>query len=64
MLIQTFDKLLLLERGGATVYFGDVGVDSNILRDYFARHGAVCPENVNPAEVSIMAWTAVTLGLT
>lgn len=53
MLIQTFDKLLLLERGGETVYFGDIGEDSRILRDYFARNGAVCPSNVNPAEVSI-----------
>ncbi|OSX66986.1 hypothetical protein POSPLADRAFT_1072131 [Postia placenta MAD-698-R-SB12] len=55
MLIQTFDKLLLLERGGETVYFGDIGPDSSILRDYFARHGAVCPSNVNPAEFMLDA---------
>lgn len=55
MLIQTFDKLLLLERGGETVYFGDVGKDSTVLRDYFAKHGAVCPSNVNPAEFMLDA---------
>lgn len=54
MLIQTFDKLLLLERGGETVYFGGIGQDSHILREYFASHGAVCPPNVNPAEVCIL----------
>ncbi|OBZ78638.1 Brefeldin A resistance protein [Grifola frondosa] len=55
LLIQTFDKLLLLEKGGETVYFGDIGVDSHILRDYFARHGAHCPPNVNPAEFMLDA---------
>ncbi|TBU62153.1 ABC-transporter [Dichomitus squalens] len=55
LLIQTFDKLLLLERGGETVYFGDVGPDCHILREYFARHGAHCPPNVNPAEFMLDA---------
>jgi ATP-binding cassette subfamily G (WHITE) protein 2 (SNQ2) len=44
------DRLLLLESGGETVYFGDIGEDSSIIRDYFARNGAVCPTDVNPAE--------------
>lgn len=44
------DRLLLLESGGETVYFGDIGRDSKLLREYFARHGAVCPQDVNPAE--------------
>ncbi|KAI0375499.1 hypothetical protein BV20DRAFT_1073696 [Pilatotrama ljubarskyi] len=61
MLIQTFDKLLLLERGGETVYFGDIGPDCYILRDYFARHGAHCPPNVNPAEFML---DAIGAGLT
>ena len=26
-----------------------------MLRDYFARHGAVCPSNVNPAEFMLEA---------
>lgn len=28
------------------VYFGDIGVDSSIIREYFAGKGAVCPDNV------------------
>jgi ATP-binding cassette, subfamily G (WHITE), member 2, SNQ2 len=55
MLFESFDRLLLLERGGETVYFGDIGKDSHVLRDYFARYGAVCPSNVNPAEYMLEA---------
>ncbi|TRM61565.1 ABC-2 type transporter-domain-containing protein [Schizophyllum amplum] len=55
LLFESFDRLLLLERGGETVYFGDIGSDSHILRDYFARYGAVCPQNVNPAEYMLEA---------
>lgn len=55
LLFESFDRLLLLERGGETVYFGDIGQDSQIIRDYFARHGALCPENVNPAEYMLEA---------
>ena len=55
LLFESFDRLLLLERGGETVYFGDIGEDSHILRGYFARHGAPCPSNVNPAEFMLEA---------
>lgn len=55
LLFESFDRLLLLERGGETVYFGDIGQDSNIIRDYFAQNGAVCPPNVNPAEYMLEA---------
>jgi len=55
LLFESFDRLLLLERGGETVYFGDIGPDSRVLRDYFARHGAECPSNVNPAEFMLEA---------
>jgi ATP-binding cassette, subfamily G (WHITE), member 2, SNQ2 len=55
LLFESFDRLLLLERGGETVYFGDIGSDSHILREYFARHGAECPSNVNPAEFMLEA---------
>lgn len=54
-MFESFDRLLLLERGGETVYFGDIGADSRIIRDYFARHGAICPSNVNPAEYMLEA---------
>ncbi|KAF5375215.1 hypothetical protein D9758_000491 [Tetrapyrgos nigripes] len=55
LLFESFDRLLLLERGGETVYFGDIGSDSHVLREYFARHGAECPPNVNPAEFMLEA---------
>lgn len=55
LLFESFDRLLLLERGGETVYFGDIGQDSRIIREYFARHGAHCPPNVNPAEYMLEA---------
>lgn len=51
VLFQRFDRLLLLAKGGKTVYFGDIGRNSRTLIDYFVRHGGPdCPENVNPAE--------------
>ena len=46
---------MLLEKGGKTVYFGDIGEDSKTIREYFARHGAVCPPSVNPAEYMLEA---------
>ncbi|KAJ7103152.1 ABC-2 type transporter-domain-containing protein [Mycena belliarum] len=60
LLFESFDRLLLLERGGETVYFGDIGEDSRVIRDYFAKYGAVCPENVNPAEYMLEAIGAGT----
>ncbi|KAL5519561.1 SNQ2_2 [Sanghuangporus vaninii] len=55
LLFEGFDRLLLLERGGETVYFGDIGHDSCVIREYFARYGAVCPPNMNPAEYMLEA---------
>jgi ABC-type multidrug transport system ATPase subunit/ABC-type multidrug transport system permease subunit len=49
-LFENFDRLLLLQRGGQCVYFGDIGKDAHVLLDYFHRHGADCPPNANPAE--------------
>jgi ABC-type multidrug transport system ATPase subunit len=50
-LIEQFDRLLLLVRGGRTVYFGDLGSDSQTALDYFASYGApLCPQGDNPAE--------------
>ena len=49
-LFQNFDRLLLLQRGGECIYFGDIGEDSHILQDYFRRNGADCPPDANPAE--------------
>ncbi|OAX36454.1 pleiotropic drug resistance ABC transporter [Rhizopogon vinicolor AM-OR11-026] len=50
-LFQVFDRLLLLRKGGQTVYFGDIGDQSSILLDYFERNGASpCNADANPAE--------------
>lgn len=49
-LFENFDRLLLLQRGGQCVYFGDIGKDAHALLDYFRRHGADCPPAANPAE--------------
>lgn len=51
ILFQEFDRLLFLAKGGRTVYFGDIGDDSEILLDYFERNGAnKCGKDENPAE--------------
>lgn len=49
-LFAQFDTLLLLAKGGQTVYFGDIGDQATVVKDYFARYGAACPTGVNPAE--------------
>ncbi|KAJ9399507.1 hypothetical protein DTO282F9_3619 [Paecilomyces variotii] len=49
-LFAQFDTLLLLARGGKTVYFGDIGDNAQTIREYFARYGAPCPPESNPAE--------------
>jgi ATP-binding cassette, subfamily G (WHITE), member 2, SNQ2 len=54
-LFEQFDRLLLLQRGGRTVYFGEIGDDACILREYFRRHGAECPPRYNPAEFMLEA---------
>jgi len=54
-LFEQFDRLLLLEKGGKTVYFGEIGQDASILRDYFKRNGADCPPRHNPAEFMLEA---------
>lgn len=47
-----FDRLLLLARGGRTVYFGDIGPDSSTMIDYFEKNGgSPCPKDKNPAEM-------------
>lgn len=55
LLFETFDRLLLLERGGKTVYSGPIGRDGQHVIDYFAARGAQCPPGVNPAEYMLDA---------
>lgn len=50
-LFQRFNRLLLLAKGGRTVYFGEVGRASSVLLDYFQRNGAPAMKpGLNPAE--------------
>ncbi|KAF8272208.1 ABC-2 type transporter-domain-containing protein [Lactarius quietus] len=50
-LFQEFDRLLLLRKGGQTVYFGDIGTNAMTLISYFQTNGGYpCPTDANPAE--------------
>ncbi|KAG1766364.1 ABC-2 type transporter-domain-containing protein [Suillus placidus] len=50
-LFQVFDTLLLLCKGGQTVYFGDIGENSSAMLNYFESNGAPrCGSDANPAE--------------
>jgi ATP-binding cassette, subfamily G (WHITE), member 2, SNQ2 len=50
-LFQVFDRLLLLRKGGQTVYFGDIGYKAGTLINYFERNGSrPCAPDDNPAE--------------
>ncbi|GMM38363.1 hypothetical protein DASC09_057020 [Saccharomycopsis crataegensis] len=56
VLFEEFDRLLLLRKGGHTVYFGDIGEHSKILLNYFEKHGArKCLNEENPAEYILEA---------
>lgn len=51
ILIQEFDRLLFMQRGGKTVYFGDLGKGCKTMIDYFERNGShQCPPDANPAD--------------
>ncbi|KAI8682573.1 hypothetical protein LRP88_05463 [Fusarium phalaenopsidis] len=54
-LFENFDRLLLLQRGGRTVYFGDIGKDACVLRDYLKSHGAEAGPTDNVAEYMLEA---------
>ena len=49
-LIQQFDKILALNPGGNTFYFGPVGENGSAVIDYFAARGTYCPPDKNIAE--------------
>lgn len=51
VLMQSFDRLLFMEKGGKTVYFGDLGPDCQTMVKYFENHGLQkCPPDANPAD--------------
>ena len=54
-LFDQFDRLLLLRSGGRCIYFGDIGKDAEVLRDYFKRHGAIAKDTDNVAEFMLEA---------
>jgi ATP-binding cassette subfamily G (WHITE) protein 2 (SNQ2) len=48
-LFQVFNRVLILRKGGQTVYFGDIGLSSSTLIGYFERNGArKCNSHENP----------------
>ena len=48
-LFQSFDRILLLQKGGETVYFGDLGHNATTLIRYFERNGSrPCNPEENP----------------
>ncbi|KAL5505028.1 SNQ2_6 [Sanghuangporus vaninii] len=50
-ILDHFDQLLVLHKGGKMVYFGDIGNDCGIMIDYFERNGAqLCSASENPIE--------------
>eukprot|EP01127_Copromyxa_protea_P013037 TRINITY_DN345_c0_g2_i1.p1 TRINITY_DN345_c0_g2~~TRINITY_DN345_c0_g2_i1.p1 ORF type:complete len:1435 (+),score=320.94 TRINITY_DN345_c0_g2_i1:614-4918(+) len=56
VLFEYFDRILLLARGGKTVYFGDIGDNSKTLVKYFHSHGfRKCTNDENPAEYILEA---------
>ena len=51
ILLQQFDRLLLISKHGRTLYFGEIGVSSHTMISYFERNGArPCARDENPAE--------------
>lgn len=51
ILMQEFDRLLLMARGGRTIYFGDLGEGCGKMIEYFESNGSKkFPDDCNPAE--------------
>jgi len=59
VIFNSFDSLLLLKRGGQTVFFGNLGENSSNLIEFFENAPGVSPMplNVNPA-----TWMLVIIG--
>ncbi|KAK8044790.1 ABC multidrug transporter [Apiospora rasikravindrae] len=50
-LFRMFDRVLLLNKNGHCIYFGDIGHDGSKLISYFEENGAAkCDPDANPAE--------------
>ncbi|KAA8495125.1 ABC transporter G family member 14 [Porphyridium purpureum] len=54
-IFNQFDELLLLQRGGETVYFGELGEGSQTLVNYFTKNGAEpLAAGQNPADYMLL----------
>jgi ATP-binding cassette subfamily G (WHITE) protein 2 (SNQ2) len=53
VLFEMFDHVLLLAPGGRTIYFGETGINSSKVVEYFDRYGAHMNASENPAEFII-----------
>jgi ATP-binding cassette subfamily G (WHITE) protein 2 (SNQ2) len=63
-LFEKFDRLLLLKKGGQTVYFGEIGERSRTMINYLESNGArKCDPSENPAEYMLEVIGAGTTGL-
>lgn len=60
-LFEQFDTLLLMQKGGQTVYYGELGLTSSNLLDYFARNGAPSAQHQNPADYMLEQVSHVQL---
>ncbi|GKT90617.1 ABC-2 type transporter [Colletotrichum tofieldiae] len=60
ILFQRFDRLLLLARGGKTVYFGPIGQNSQCLIDYFVQNGGP-PAHLSQTQQSTCCMLLVLL---
>ncbi|EGC30069.1 ABC transporter AbcG5 [Dictyostelium purpureum] len=49
-IFEFFDQLLLLKKGGETVYFGPLGDKSSVILDYCAKQGMHIKPHINPAD--------------
>jgi len=63
-IFEAFDRLLLLQRGGQTVFFGELGTNSAELVGYFEAVPGVAPKNPrqNPSVYALEAIGAGTQG--
>lgn len=58
-LFEMFDNMLLLQRGGNTVYFGPLGASSTSLTNYLTRYGAdAIQAHENPADYMLRELAA------
>lgn len=56
-LFLEFDRVLALNPGGKTFYFGEVGKNGRTMVDYFEARGAKCDPSANPAEFLLEVGT-------